>query len=142
MSVLAAPRVSPAPLERIRWALDGKYAPIRRPDLERILYDRAVAAGVPVIFGTEIDTILEDDSGIEVRFSDGTTGRFALLFGADGVHSRVRELAFGPESQFSRFLGYYVAAFHLGTEGYDIGRSLKIYEEPCRVLWIYPAGRE
>jgi 2-polyprenyl-6-methoxyphenol hydroxylase-like FAD-dependent oxidoreductase len=135
-----SPRFPPAPLERIRWALDGKYAPIRRPDLERILYDRAVAAGVPVIFGTEIDTIREDDSGIEVRFSDGTTGQFALLFGADGVHSRVRELAFGPESQFSRFLGYYVAAFHLGTEGYDIGRSLKIYEEPCRVLWIYPVG--
>ena len=136
-----SPRFPPVPLERIRRALTGRYAPIRRPDLERILYDRAVALGVRVIFGTGIDVIREDDAGVDVRFTDRTAGRFALLFGADGVHSRVRELVFGPESQFTRFLGYYVAAFHLGSEGYDVGRSLKIYEEPCRVLWIYPAAQ-
>jgi 2-polyprenyl-6-methoxyphenol hydroxylase-like FAD-dependent oxidoreductase len=134
-----SPRFPPAPLERIRRALDGRYAPIRRPDLERILYDRAVAAGVPVTFGTEIDTVLESDAGVDVRFSDGTAARFGLLFGADGVHSRVRERVFGPESQFSRFLGYYVAAFHLDSTRYAPGQSLKIYEEPCRVLWVYPS---
>jgi 2-polyprenyl-6-methoxyphenol hydroxylase-like FAD-dependent oxidoreductase len=135
-----SPRFPPAPLERIRRALDGRYAPIRRPDLERILYDRAVAAGVPVTFGTEIETVHESGAGVDVQFSDGTSGRFGMLFGADGVHSRVRELGFGPESQFSRFLGYYVAAFHLDSARYTVGRSLKIYEEPCRVLWVYPAG--
>lgn len=33
------------------------------------------------------------------------------MVGADGLHSRVRELAFGPEDQFEKYLGYKVAAF-------------------------------
>jgi 2-polyprenyl-6-methoxyphenol hydroxylase-like FAD-dependent oxidoreductase len=88
----------------------------------------------------EIEWIHEGGSEIEVRFSNGTTDGFALLFGADGVHSRVRELTFGKESQFARFLGYYVAAFHFGRETYDTGRSVRMYEEPCRICWAYPVG--
>jgi 2-polyprenyl-6-methoxyphenol hydroxylase-like FAD-dependent oxidoreductase len=36
--------------------------------------------------------------------------------GADGLHSRVRELTFGPEDHFERYLGIKVAAFEV--EGY------------------------
>ncbi|HTY14930.1 MAG TPA: FAD-dependent monooxygenase [Methanoregulaceae archaeon] len=137
-----SPRFPPVPIDRIRRALDGKYAYLRRPDLERILFDRATAAEVPVKFGTEIEWIHEGSSDVEVRFSDGTAGEFALLFGADGVHSRVRELAFGKESQFARFLGYYVAAFHFNRGKYDTGRSVNMYEEPCRICWAYPIGQD
>lgn len=38
--------------------------------------------------------------------------RVAVL-GADGLHSRVRELAFGPEASFEVPLGYHVAAFEV-----------------------------
>ena len=41
---------------------------------------------------------------------------FDLVVGADGLHSRVRELVFGPENQFERYLGIKVAAFE--AEGY------------------------
>jgi 2-polyprenyl-6-methoxyphenol hydroxylase-like FAD-dependent oxidoreductase len=135
-----SPRFPPVPIDRIRTAVDGKYAYLRRPDLERILFNRATAAGVPITFGTEIEWIHEGGSEVEVRFSNGNTDGFALLFGADGVHSRVRELAFGEESQFARFLGYYVAAFHFDRETYDTGRSVMMYEEPCRICWAYPVG--
>ena len=64
---------------------------------------------------------------MQVVFNDGTMSAFQLLFGADGVHSHVRELIFGPESQFARYLGYYVAAFHIPSHDYRIGRSLEIY---------------
>jgi 2-polyprenyl-6-methoxyphenol hydroxylase-like FAD-dependent oxidoreductase len=134
------PRFPPVPIDRIRRALDCRYAYVRRPDLERILFNRATAAGVPVKFGTEIDSIHEGGSEVEVRFNDGTTDAFALLFGADGVHSRVRELVFGEESQFDRFLGYYVAAFRFNRGNNDFGRSVKMYEEPCRICWAYPIG--
>jgi len=134
------PRFPPVPIERVRRALDGKYAYLRRPDLESILFRRAGAAGVPVKFGVEIERIHEGGSEAEVRFSDGTTDGFALLFGADGVHSRVRELAFGEESQFARFLGYYVAAFHFARGAYDTGHSVDMFEEPCRICWAYPVG--
>ena len=41
---------------------------------------------------------------------------FDLVVGADGLHSRVRELVFGAENQFEKYLGYKVAAFE--AEGY------------------------
>lgn len=53
---------------------------------------------------------------MHVRFDSGATEEFDLVIGTDGLHSRVRELAFGPEAQFSRDLGIAVAAIEL--EGY------------------------
>jgi 2-polyprenyl-6-methoxyphenol hydroxylase-like FAD-dependent oxidoreductase len=126
------------PIDRVRRALGGKNAFLRRQDLERILFDRSTAVGVPVRFGTTIQSVHEGDSGVNVTFDDGTTDTFRLVFGADGVHSRVRELLFGPESQFERFLGYYTAAFHAQNRGYNIRRSLGLYEEPGRIMWCYP----
>ena len=41
----------------------------------------------------------------------GGERRFDLVVGADGLHSDVRGLVFGPESQFEKRLGYSVAAF-------------------------------
>ena len=132
------PKIPPIPIDRIRQALGGNYTPIRRPDLERILFERAVASGVPVRFGTTIRSLTEIDSGVVVTFDDGTTGTFRLVFGADGVHSRVRELAFGPEAEYERFLGYYVGAIHVPDAQIPVRHSMQIYEEPGRVVWVYP----
>jgi len=132
------PRFPPIPIDRIRKALDGNYAYLRRPDLERILFDRAVSSGITIRFGSTIDSVVEHDAGVEVRFRDGSSETFRFLFGADGVHSRVRELVFGPESGFERFVGYYVAALHLPEKKYSRANSVRIYEEPGRVVWVYP----
>jgi 2-polyprenyl-6-methoxyphenol hydroxylase-like FAD-dependent oxidoreductase len=80
-----------------------------------------------------------DDSGdrVNVRFEGGGTASYSLVFGADGVHSRVRELMFGPEGRFDRFLGYYVAGFR-APERYNLRRSLLVHEEPGRVAFLYP----
>jgi 2-polyprenyl-6-methoxyphenol hydroxylase-like FAD-dependent oxidoreductase len=63
-----------------------------------------------------------------------------VLVGADGVHSRVRELAFGPEDSFSRFLGYYSAAFIVDDprmrEG--VGEAFYTLTVPKRQVAIYP----
>jgi 2-polyprenyl-6-methoxyphenol hydroxylase-like FAD-dependent oxidoreductase len=133
-----APHFPAVPIDRVRRAFKGKYAYLRRPDLEVILFNRALASGVEIRFGTTIQSIKEEKNSLRVVFNDGTAGTFQLLFGADGVHSHVRGLIFGPESKFARFLGYYVAAFHFPNHDYRIGRSLKIYEEPGRVAWFYP----
>jgi len=129
------------PVQRVRDALEGKYTYLRRSDLERILFDQAKATGLMIRFGTTITSLEDDGEAVRVAFSDGLLESFGLVFGADGVHSRVRELAFGPESQFERFLGYYVAAFHLDHHSYNIGTSLTIYEEPGRSLWTYSLGQ-
>jgi len=125
------------PLDGVREALDGKYTYLRRSDLEHILFNKAQRIGLGIRFGTTIQFLKDNGNEVDVVLSDGTSESFALVFGADGVHSHVRERVFGPETQFSRFLGYYVAAFHLKNHPYDVGTALTIYEEPNRTLWVY-----
>jgi 2-polyprenyl-6-methoxyphenol hydroxylase-like FAD-dependent oxidoreductase len=75
---------------------------------------------------------------VRATFVDGAAADFAVVFGADGVHSGVRRLMFGEQRQFERFLGGYVAAFHLKRHKFAIGRALKLHEEPDRVTAFYP----
>ncbi len=82
----------------------------------------------------EVQALRDTGSAVMVTFNDGSEQAFALVFGADGVHSKVRRLVFGEEAQFARFLGGYVAAFHLDHHSFDIGRALKLYEEANRSL--------
>jgi 2-polyprenyl-6-methoxyphenol hydroxylase-like FAD-dependent oxidoreductase len=127
----------------VRDAFKGKYAYLQRSDLERILYERAQSAGVAVRFGTTISSLADNGAEVAATFNDGSKGSYALVFGADGVRSRVRELVFGPEAQFDRFLGYYVAAFHIKGHRYDVGTSLNMYmEEPDRAVWTYSLGED
>ncbi|MEU9112029.1 FAD-dependent monooxygenase [Streptomyces sp. NPDC048483] len=51
-----------------------------------------------------------------MTFERGAPRRFDLVVGADGVHSTVRRLAFGPEGHFARHLGTYVSVFSLPNE--------------------------
>ncbi len=89
----------------------GRHSNFMRGDLERLLYSK-IKDQITVRFGTSIDFFEQQEGAqVRVRLTDGTTGLFDLLVGADGVHSRVRELAFGAEDSFSRFLGYYTSAF-------------------------------
>ena len=48
---------------------------------------------------------------MEVAFERATRRHFDVVIGADGLHSNVRELVFGAEKRFEKFLGYSVAAF-------------------------------
>ena len=60
--------------------------------------------------------------------------RFDLVIGADGLHSTVRKLIFGSQSQFERHLGYIVAAFEArGYRPRDEDVYL-IYGQPGRMV--------
>ncbi|PRY38950.1 FAD-dependent monooxygenase [Umezawaea tangerina] len=63
-----------------------------RPDLARILVDRAAALGVKIRFGTTVVGLEQDDEGVDATFSDSSRGRYDLVVGADGVRSSVRGL--------------------------------------------------
>lgn len=57
--------------------------------------------------------IEQNENSVRVTFERGASRRFDLLVGADGLHSRVRKLVFGNESQFERYYGYYATSFTL-----------------------------
>ncbi|HEX6365365.1 MAG TPA: FAD-dependent monooxygenase [Agromyces sp.] len=61
-----------------------------RPDLARILADRATELGARIHYGTTVANFTQDGEGVEVTLSDGSSGRYDLLIGADGLHSSIR----------------------------------------------------
>lgn len=99
-----------------RRATAGRYTSLSRGDLSRILYG-SVEGRVEALFDSSITALCADGRGVVARFEDGSSRRFDLVIGADGLHSTVRGLAFGPESRFEKYLGYTVAAFEVA--GYE-----------------------
>ncbi|ODU03924.1 MAG: FAD-binding monooxygenase [Pseudonocardia sp. SCN 72-86] len=87
---------------------------ILRGDLADVLHE-ATRDDVEYLFGDRIVAMDQDGGGagggVDVRFASGLRRRFGLVVGADGLHSGVRALAFGPESEFVRPLGLAMAFF-------------------------------
>ncbi|WP_327110060.1 FAD-dependent monooxygenase [Nocardia sp. NBC_01730] len=84
----------------------GGDVEILRGDLAEIMYKRT-AEHCEYLFGDSISALTETADGVHVEFEHGPARTFDLVFGADGIHSRVRRLAFGPEKDFVKYLGYY-----------------------------------
>ncbi len=91
---------------------DGRFTTIRRGALVEMFFD-ALNGEVETIFGERITALKEQPEGVSVMLRTGGERIFDLVIGADGLHSAVRELAFGPEDQFEAYLGYAVAAFEV-----------------------------
>ena len=77
---------------------------IMRPALARILADATRRAGANVRLGCTFARIGQGASGVDVTFTDGTTGRYDLVIGADGLYSKVRETVF-PDAPAPRYCG-------------------------------------
>jgi 2-polyprenyl-6-methoxyphenol hydroxylase-like FAD-dependent oxidoreductase len=116
---------------------EGDDVEIMRGDLSRILYE-ATRDEVEYIFDDSIDALSQDDNGVRVTFERGGQRTFDLVVGADGLHSNVRALAFGNESEFIRHLGGYISIFT--TANYlDLDRWELFYSAPGRLANIYSA---
>lgn len=76
---------------------------ILRPALARILADATRAAGASVRLGCTFTAIEQDAGGVDVTFTDGSTGRYDLVIGADGLYSKVRDTVFpdAPKPHYS-----------------------------------------
>jgi len=92
-----------------------RYVSIPRTDLAEVIFD-AIEGDVELILGDTVRGLDDDGERVRVTFDSGATRDFDLVFGADGLHSRVRRIAFGPDEQYERYLGMVVAAFD--TEHY------------------------
>ncbi len=93
----------------------GQFTSLPRGDLAAAIY-AGIEGKVETIFGDSIAAIEEHAHGVQVRLEKQEARDFDLVIGADGLHSNLRRLAFGPESLFERYLGCCVAACVI--EGY------------------------
>ena len=95
--------------------IDPQDLEIVRGDLVSILYESA-RNDVEYIFGDSISSLTDAADGIAVTFERSAPRTFHLVAGADGLHSRVRGLAFGPESRFLGHLGLYLSVFTIPND--------------------------
>jgi 2-polyprenyl-6-methoxyphenol hydroxylase-like FAD-dependent oxidoreductase len=90
----------------------GRFTSLRRSDLSATIY-QALDHQVEAIFGDSIAKVEDAGQRVHVSFDHAAPREADLVIGADGLHSRVRELAFGPEAGFEFSLGYHIAAFEV-----------------------------
>lgn len=103
-----------------RRMIGNDFTSLPRGDLAAAIY-RTIEDSVPVVFGDSITGIDQHPDGVRVTLENGPADDFDLLIGADGLHSNVRRLVFGPEARFEHYLGCKVAA--CVVDGYSGGTS-------------------
>lgn len=108
----------------------GGDVEIRRGDLADLLYQRTKDS-CEYVFGDSITSLTETAGGVHVTFERTAPRTFDLVVGADGIHSNVRRLAFGPEEDHVHFLGYYYALATLDIDGEGL-----MYNEPGRMVAV------
>lgn len=90
----------------------GGEVEVLRSELSQVLREHG-RDSAEYVYGDSIAAMAETPDGVEVTFASGAQRAFDLVIGADGVHSGVRALTFGPEERFVRHLGYHVAGWDL-----------------------------
>ncbi len=108
---------------------------IMRDDLVRILY-RAVADDVEVRFGDSVRALHPGDAAVGVEFEHGPSQEVGLVVGADGHHSNIRDLAFGPEDRFTHHLGAYLSIFTVDNL-LGLTDQAVLYNEPGRAVGMF-----
>ncbi|MCB9759263.1 MAG: FAD-dependent monooxygenase [Alphaproteobacteria bacterium] len=95
--------------DQIRAQWDDRFITVSRGAICQTLFE--ACGDVRAEFGTHIVGVEEQPDGVQATLSDGRTETFDAIVGADGLHSAIREMVFGPEEQFEVFMDCYVAAW-------------------------------
>lgn len=106
-------------------------AGIRRKDLQQVLGDAAKANGADIRLGLTVAHLSDDGAGVDVTFSDGSSKRYGIVVGADGVFSATRQQLF-PQAPVPRYTGQWVWRYnfakpadldgiHIWTGGIEAG---------------------
>ncbi|MFD5558454.1 FAD-dependent monooxygenase [Streptomyces sp. NPDC127068] len=114
---------------------EDAHVEILREDLVLTLAD-ALPDTVTLRFGDAIRSLADGSDGVRARFDSGRAGRYDLVVGADGQHSGVRELVFGPEQEYLRHLGVYFALVDLPGDTWSDGVNT-IHNVPGRLAGVF-----
>ena len=116
---------------------NGRMATLARADIAATLYT-ALDGRVETVFGDSIATIDDDGDRVTVGFERSPAREADLVIGADGLHSRVRQLVFGPDSRFEYPMGCHVASFELAHYPHRDGDAYVAHTAPGRYVARFP----
>jgi 2-polyprenyl-6-methoxyphenol hydroxylase-like FAD-dependent oxidoreductase len=88
----------------------GEFVSILRPDLELAIRE-ALPHRVDLRYGRTVVAVGQGRASVTATLDDNAVLEADLLIGADGIHSVIRELVFGPEEEFFHYLGFQVGAY-------------------------------
>ena len=111
----------------------GGFVTLGRSDLSRLLFEK-IKDTTEVIFGDEIVELHEEADGVRVKFEKADQRKFDLVVGADGLHSKVRRLVFGPQAKFEKHLGYLVVGFEVRGYRPRDEEVYVVYSQPGQML--------
>jgi 2-polyprenyl-6-methoxyphenol hydroxylase-like FAD-dependent oxidoreductase len=101
---------------------------IKRSDLYSVLTEEVRKRGIPLHHGKRLMEAREDSGTVVVSFADGSQAQGDLLVGADGIHSRTRQLI-DPSAPQPRYTG-------LGNIG-GFARVDSVFLEPETFLMVW-----
>lgn len=138
ISMVDAEGRTKAGLEPGASSLSDRSLEILRGDLVSLIHEKTAATEYR--FGDTITGLEQTGDGVHATFANADPQTFDLVVGADGLHSNVRGLAFGPEAPYRRFLNSYISIFtipnHLGLD-----REARAHNTPGRFSAIYHSPR-
>lgn len=91
---------------------NGRIATLARADIAAAIYG-LLDSRVETIFGASVATIEDDGGRAHVGIEQGQQREVDLVVGADGLHSKIRQITFGPDGQFEHPLGCHAASFEV-----------------------------
>ena len=128
-------KAGPFDITTLTGSVPGVDIELPRGELAAALYE-ATRDIVSYRFNDSINAIEQNDRGVEVRFESGYRDHYDIVIGADGLHSNVRSLVFGPEHQFERYIGFCFAGFSFPNPR-KIAHECQIYNSPGRFASVY-----
>ncbi|MET8874607.1 FAD-dependent monooxygenase [Nocardia sp. NPDC004604] len=131
-------RVARVDLKAFQGSAGDREVEVPRADLAAILLD-ASRDNAEFLWGDTITGLSRHADGVDVTFEDAQPRRFDFVIGADGLHSTVRRLTFGDESEFVRHMGIYIATVRI-DEPFGSDREVLIYNTPGRALSVHPTN--
>jgi salicylate hydroxylase/6-hydroxynicotinate 3-monooxygenase len=116
------------------------YLCLHRAELHRALADQVPARQVQL--GKRLVGLEPRGERVALAFDDGTRAEADAVVGADGVHSRVREILLGADRPIHRGRVAYRAVFPAALlGGLDLGRSRTKWWGPDRHIVVYYTTR-
>ncbi|MFJ3802640.1 FAD-dependent oxidoreductase [Streptomyces sp. NPDC090088] len=112
---------------------------MRRPRLQQHLIDRVRASGAGVRLGTTATAFEQDGQGVDVTFSDGTSRRYDLVAGADGLHSATRRMIGITDEPEPVGMGIWRAP---APRPAGVSRTEMIYGGRCFIAGYCPTGED